>query len=292
MKLFRLGGIVFRFNWVFLLLLFVLAFYGYLGETVILFLLVFAHETVHLLVARSRGLEIGAVELFPFGGVATIEDALELDPETESIVSLAGPLFNFFLAAAGLLVYAKVPAWQESEFLQFFIRSNLALAFFNLLPALPLDGGRILRARLNSIMGFQTATETAIRISRLLALLLFALGLYLLFTGHFHLTLLAAACFLFYAAEKERTASLYAFIRGLSRKKLILYKQGVMPLVTLVALQEATLKDILRRFAMKKYHRIVVVDRNGQVLGEFMENEVVGAVLRSGIYARAEILLR
>ena len=65
-----------------------------------------------------------------------------------------------------------------------------------------------------------------------------------------------------------------------------------MPLVTLVALQEATLKDILRRFAMKKYHRIVVVDRNGQVLGEFMENEVVGAVLRSGIYARAEILLR
>ena len=127
MKLFRLGGIVFRFNWVFLLLLFVLAFYGYLGETVILFLLVFAHETVHLLAARSRGLEIGAVELFPFGGVATIEDALELDPETESIVSLAGPLF-IFLAAAGLLVYAKVPAWQEVNF-AIFIRSNLALAF-------------------------------------------------------------------------------------------------------------------------------------------------------------------
>ena len=155
MKLFQLGGISFRFHWVFVLLLFVLAFYGYLAETAILFSLVLMHEVVHMLVARAQGLEVGDVELFPFGGVARIEDVLELDPQVESVVSLAGPLFNFALVAISLLIYANIPSWQNNEILLFFMRSNLTLGFFNLLPALPLDGGRILRARLCGVLGFQ-----------------------------------------------------------------------------------------------------------------------------------------
>ncbi|MCR3923443.1 MAG: site-2 protease family protein, partial [Firmicutes bacterium] len=291
MKLFRLGGITFRFHWVFILLLFFLAFYGYLGETLILFGLVLAHEIVHLLVARAHGLEVGDVELFPFGGVANIEDVLELDPQVESTVSLAGPLFNFALVAVALLVYANVPAWQTNEMLLFFIRGNLTLGFFNLLPALPLDGGRILRARLCAVLGFQQATELAIRISQLLALLLFALALYLFYLGDLHITLFAAAFFLYYASEKERTVAMYAFIRGLGRKKKILYDQGVMPLTTLMALKDAPLKDILRRFAMKKFHRVLIVTKDGHVLGEVMEDDVVDTIMEKGIYASVETAL-
>ncbi|HHX73471.1 MAG TPA: peptidase M50 [Firmicutes bacterium] len=291
MKLFRLGGITFRFHWVFLLLLFVLAFYGYLTETVMLFSLVLGHELVHLLVARAQGLEVGDVELFPFGGVARIEDVLELDPHIESVVSLAGPLFNFALVAVSLLLYANVPVWRESEVLLFFIRCNLSLGFFNLLPALPLDGGRILRARLSGVLGFQQATELAIRLSQLLALLLFLLALYLFYLGNLHITLVAAAFFLYYASEKERTAAMYAFLRSLSRKKQLLHKQGVMPLVTLLALQDAPLKEILRRFAMKKYHRVLVVTKDGRILGEAMENEIVDTVIAKGIFASVETAL-
>ena len=291
MKLFRLGGINFHFHWLFLVLLFVLALLGYLTETAILFGLVLGHELVHLLVARVQGLEVGEVELFPFGGVARIEDVLELDPQVESIVSLAGPLFNFSLVAASLLFYANIPAWRESEILLFFIRSNLTLGFFNLLPALPLDGGRILRARLSGVLGFQQATELAIRLSRLLALLLFFLALYLYYLGNLQITLVAAAFFLYYASEKERTAAMYAFIRSLSRKKLLLQKQGVMPLVTLLALPDTPLKEILRRFAMKKYHRILIVAKDGRILGEAMENDIVDTVIAKGIFARAEAAL-
>ena len=291
MRLLRFGGINFHFHWLFLVLLFVLAFFGYLTETVILFGLVLGHELVHLLVARAQGLEVGDVELFPFGGVARIEDVLELDPHIESVVSLAGPLFNFALVAVGLLLYANVPVWRESEVLLFFIRCNLSLGFFNLLPALPLDGGRILRARLSGVRGFQQATELAIRLSRLLALLLFFLALYLYYLGHLHLTLVAAAFFLYYASGKERTAAMYAFIRSLSGKKQLLQQQGVMPLVTLLALPDTPLKEILRRFAMKKYHRILVVTKDGHILGEAMENEIVDTVVAKGIFARAEAAL-
>lgn len=292
MKLFRAGGITFRFHWVFIVLLFFLAFYGYLLETVILFGLVLSHELVHMLTARAHGLDVGEVELFPFGGVARIEDVLELDPQVENNVSLAGPLFNFFLVALSMVAYANIPAWQQHETFLFFIRCNLVLGFFNLLPALPLDGGRILRARLSAVLGFQQATELAVRISRLISLLLFACGGYLFYLGHFHVTLFAAAFFLYYAAEKERTVAMYTFIRGLSRKKKVFYEQGVMPLTTLMALEDAPVKEVLRRFAMKKYHRVVVVTREGKVVGEAMEGDVVDIVLDKGIFAPVKSVLR
>jgi stage IV sporulation protein FB len=291
LKLFRAGGIVFRFHWTFVLLLFFLAFYGYLDEALILFGLVILHEVVHMLVAKASGLAVGDVEIFPFGGVARIEDALELDPQVESNVSLAGPLLNFFLVAVAIVLYANLPSWQQNETFLFFIRCNLVLGFFNLLPALPLDGGRILRARLAGTLGFQQATELAIRLSQLISLLLFALGLYLFYLGHFHLTLFAAACFLYYGAEKERTVALYAFIRGLSRKKKVFYEQGVMPLTTLMALEDALIKDLLRQFAMKKYHRVVVVSREGRVLGEAMESDVLDTIMQKGIGAAVKSVL-
>ena len=132
----------------------------------------------------------------------------------------------------------------------------------------------------------------AIRISQLLALLLFILGLYLFYLGHFHITLMAAAFFLYYASEKERTVAMYAFIRGLSRKKRILYEQGVMPLVTLMVLPDTPLKEVLKRFAMKKYHRVLVITKDDHVLGEVMENDVVDTVVNKGIFAKAETILR
>jgi stage IV sporulation protein FB len=277
---------------VFVLLLFVLAFYGYLEETLILFGLVLAHETVHMVIAKAHGLEVGDVELFPFGGVARIEDVLEMDPQVETSVALAGPLFNFTLVAISLIIYANVPAWQQHETFLFFIRCNLVLGFFNLLPALPLDGGRILRARLAGVLGFQQATELAIRISQIMALVLLSLAGWLFYSGHFHATLFAAAMFLWFASEKERTVAMYAFVRSLNRKKGLFYEQGVMPLVTLMALEEAPLKEVLRRFAMKKYHRVVVVNKEGRVLGEIMENDVLDAIMNKGIFASVSAALR
>jgi stage IV sporulation protein FB len=292
LKVFKAAGITFRFHWVFILLLFLLAFYGYLPETLVLFGLVLAHELVHMLVARAHGLEVGDVELFPFGGVARIEDVLELDPEVETNVALAGPLLNFALVTLSIVVYANVPAWRQHEIFLFFIRCNLVLGIFNLLPALPLDGGRILRARLAGSIGFQQATEMAVRISQIMALLLLSLGIVLFYFGHFHLTLFVAAGFLYYASEKERTLAMYTFIRSLSRKKQMFYEQGVMPLATLMALSDAPLKDVLRRFAMKKYHRVLVVNREGNVLGEVMESDIMDTVIKKGIFTSAKSALR
>ena len=261
--------------------------FGYFNETLMLFGLVLAHELVHLLTARAQGLEVSEVELFPFGGVAKLEDVLELDPQVESVVSLAGPIFNFILAALALLLYAKYPAWQQHKMLLLFIRSNLTLGFFNLLPALPLDGGRILRARFSGVLGFRQATELAIRISQLLALLLFVLAL-ISSLGDLHLTLLAAA-FLFRLEKKNGRHVCYS---RFGQKERILYEQGVMPVVSLLSLRDTPMKDILRHFAMKKFHRVLIINKEGRVIGEVMEDEIVETIVKEGLYATIGTALR
>lgn len=288
----KLGGIKLKFHWLFLLIIFILAVYGYMQEIVLLFGLVLAHEFVHLLVARLHGLEVGSIELFPFGGVASIEDVLEMDPYVERNVALAGPLFNFFLVLLAIVVYANFPAMRQQELFLFFIRSNLVLGFFNLLPALPLDGGRILRARLATFLGFRQATELAVRISQAISLVLFLVGLVFFYYGYFHITIFAASLFLYFASSKERTIAVYTVLRGLGKKKKIFHEQGVLPLVTLMTLEDTELKEVLRRFATKKYHRILVVNKAGEVQGEAMENEVLDKIMSKGLHAPARSILR
>ena len=101
----------------------------------------------------------------------------------------------------------------------FFVQANLTLAAFNLMPALPLDGGRILRACLTPRLGFRAATEQAALLGQILAGLLFAIGLAGLYYSYFNLSLPLIAVFLFVAATKEKQQAVYTFIRALGAKR-------------------------------------------------------------------------
>src|ERR1700694_80383 len=148
---------------------------------------VIAHEFAHALVAKRLGIPIGGITLFLFGGVATIlrEPALPLD---EMPMAAAGPLLSLVLAVIfGALAVAAgslhlLWAYTLCFFLAF---ANGALAIFNLLPAFPSDGGRILRAALWMAQRSQArATGIASRISFVVALGLAAAGLYFVFSEH------------------------------------------------------------------------------------------------------------
>jgi stage IV sporulation protein FB len=180
-QLIKVGDTPILLNPFFLLLLLGTALGGFLAETLLLFLIIFLHEVAHAVTAKGLGLNVVEIELYPFGGVARLEEVLELDPSTEKNVSLAGPVFNFVLAGAALVLYMN--QIYTGGGLLFFVRLNLMLGFFNLLPALPLDGGRVLRASLAPGLGFQKATDFCLRLSRLLAFLILSAGLGLVWLG-------------------------------------------------------------------------------------------------------------
>lgn len=155
-----------------------------------LFACVVLHELGHALTARRFGIRTRSITLLPIGGVASMEKIPE-DPKQEMLVAIAGPLVNVAIAVLiwlwlGLNNIAPPDASQNAitmlgspaAFLYSLLSINLILAIFNMLPAFPMDGGRVLRAALATRMDHHLATLRAARIGQSMAVVLFFLGFF------------------------------------------------------------------------------------------------------------------
>lgn len=250
-------------------------------EFILVCLIVLLHELGHGLTGRLLGLQIGEIELYPFGGVARIEEQLELEPYIEKRLAWAGPAVNLALAGLGMVVSARTEP--EPALLLFFIQANLVLAIFNLLPALPLDGGRILRAYLTPQRGFRAATEMAALLGQILAGLLFAAGLLGLYHHYYNLSLLVVALFLFFAATKEKQQAVYTFLRSLGVKEHELFKRGALRGAQLIVLEETRLLEVFRLFLPQRYHFIRVLDGTQRCSAELSEASLIRAAMQKGL---------
>jgi Zn-dependent protease/predicted transcriptional regulator len=176
-------------------------------SAVALLLLVFAcvllHELGHALAARRYGIRTRDIILLPIGGIARLERMPE-KPAQELVVAIAGPAVNAAIAAALVAVFALLgvtPAAVDLQggMLDSLLTVNLAMIAFNMLPAFPMDGGRVLRALLAMRMPFARATRVASVVGQGVALLFGAAGL---FAGNGMLMFIAL--FVFLAAGEER----------------------------------------------------------------------------------------
>jgi Zn-dependent protease/predicted transcriptional regulator len=154
----------------------------------LLFSIVF-HEMAHSLVARHFGMPIRSITLFIFGGVAEMEQEPP-SPKSEFLMALAGPTASIFLSAALFALFALARAWGGHDAVKgallYLSILNGALALFNLVPAFPLDGGRMLRAALwfwrNDLT---SATRIAASAGDVFGIALIALGVFSILTGNF-----------------------------------------------------------------------------------------------------------
>jgi Zn-dependent protease/predicted transcriptional regulator len=161
---------------------------GLVGAAGILFSIVF-HELTHSLVARRFGLRIKGITLFIFGGMAEME-AEPARPKVEFLMAVAGPLASLLLAGLFDQVERIAEAWSWPVaivgVLHYLALLNLVLAIFNLVPAFPLDGGRMLRAALWHWMGnLLRATLIASRIGSGFAIVLMVFGVLAFIQGSF-----------------------------------------------------------------------------------------------------------
>lgn len=277
----RLFGVRIILNPYFLGLMLLLGLGGFLWETVTLFGVVFVHEMAHVVTAKASGLSVREVELLPFGGVARIDDLIEFDPSIEISVAIAGPLTNAFLYGLGITLGERlgVPA----DRLSLFLGANLSIGAFNLIPALPLDGGRILRALLSRRIGFRRATDRAAGLGKACAVIGGGLGCYLVYTGVANISLLVLALFVYISAGKEQGLAAYVFMRYLTRKQRELERSRSLVAHQLVALEATPIKDVMRSFVPQRYHVIWVLDTKGRLKGVTTEMEIIDATFRDGI---------
>jgi Zn-dependent protease/predicted transcriptional regulator len=146
------------------------------------------HELGHALTARRFGIRTRDIVLLPIGGVARLERVPE-DPNQELLVALAGPAVNVLIALglfAVLAALGHIPtlrqaatiSWTGHDFLLSLMAVNVWLVLFNLIPAFPMDGGRVLRALLAKRMDYTDATQTAAHIGQGIAFVFGFLGLF------------------------------------------------------------------------------------------------------------------
>ena len=287
-ELFKIGGTAVRIHVTFFLLL---AFIGaanyYDGGfdaavqgvvfIVILFVCVVLHEFGHIVAARQFGIATPTVTVLPIGGVASLERMPE-KPGQEIVVALAGPLVNvvialvlFLLAGASLDVtdMARLGDVQPS-LMSRVAEANVALVIFNLIPAFPMDGGRVLRALMAIPLGFTRATRLAARIGQALAVVLGILGLF----GSPLLVLIAVFVFLAAGAEAGMVQGRDMTRGFVAADAMITDYQSLSP--------ASTLKDAEQLLLRTSQQAFPVVDGQGGLRGAVTRSGVIEALREKG----------
>jgi Zn-dependent protease len=278
LRLGNLYGVAIRIHFTFLFLLAFLFLIATLGggwvaglRSVVFILLVFVcvllHELAHSYVSIRYGLRVRSITLLPIGGLALLEE-LPREPRQEIHIALAGPTANFILALwLGVLLYVVNPArdfapvLSGEALLPSLFWSNLYLGLFNLLPAYPLDGGRVFRAWLAGRMDYLDATRRAVGVGQFFSLLFMLAGLV-----RGEPWLIVIGLFVFWAAmTEERVAVLQSAMERIYLEEVMLTEfHQLAPSDSLFDAIERAMHSLQDDFPVVAEGRVVgVITRNG-----------------------------
>ena len=237
LRIFTIWGVPVRIHWSFSFLLIPLLTILYLdrlGTTELLafvwlvwllFFFVFLHEMGHVMMAKLLKVHIRDVVLSPLGGLARMESLYDR-PRKEMAIAFAGPITNLLVGLL-LFVYLYFLAWSLPSFdpyefslsintpavLYFSLFVNMLLFVLNLIPAFPMDGGRILRALLSMIYGFKKATRLALTISKVMAIFFILVGI----IEHYYILIVLAFVVYFMGIIEQR--NFYRLLEEEEKKK-------------------------------------------------------------------------
>ena len=248
---------------------------------VLLFACVLAHEFGHIFTARAFGVPTPDVTLLPIGGVARLARMPE-EPREEFLIAIAGPLVNVVIAfglvlIAGARLKAGDLAIMDSANVSLVDRLaavNIFLALFNMIPAFPMDGGRVLRALLATRMGYVRATEIAASIGQAVA---FALG----FIGLFYNPLLIfIAIFVYLAAASEaHMVAIRAMARGVPVSSAMMTQYATLT-------PDAPVEDAVQTLLRTSQNEFPVIDHAGTLAGVLGRSDLIRALKQHGPDAR------
>jgi Zn-dependent protease len=284
LPIFRIAGIQLRIHVTFLLLIAWLAF-GYYSEggsaaalgrvifILLLFVCVVLHEFGHAFAAKGFGINTPDITLLPIGGVARLERMPE-EPVQELVIAVAGPAVNVVITVALALTIdwhaAMEPRVVESPNLGVqLLAMNVWLVLFNLLPAFPMDGGRVLRALLAIRMPYARATQIAANVGQGFAFIFGFAGL--LIPNPF---LIFIALFVYIGASQEAAL---AQMKDVSRRfpvsSAMIREFRSLP-------QDATLEEAVDALLATSQHDFPVIGDNGSVAGVLTRHDLIAALRR------------
>ncbi len=261
------------------------AFFGYFWAVITGFVAVLFHECCHILAARMFGIQTKRVDLSPFGGLAAMDSAPT--PKAAFFIALVGPLCNLVMVQLLLMLYRIV----QAPIVQMFIVANLSIGLFNLLPAYPLDGGRMLHILLTPLMGFERAKRLCCYIGIFLAFSILAIAVYNAFVLRVvNLSFLMIGGMLLFMAKRQLAADVYTALQHSQRKRTVLRSR---PIETrqVVANDKTAAMELLKKLQKGQYLTTYIVDDGMRVCGILDETQILDGIVRFGSTATLKKIL-
>lgn len=236
------------------------------------------HELSHAICAIICGFSISSIEVLPIGALARIDGLFEVSPICEILIALAGPAMSLALGLISYYLYT----YNSLYIFKILTTLNLSIATINLLPALPLDGGRVLRSILSHFVGVKSATIFSCMMGILIGIAMSSYSIIMAIQGDIAPTYIVFGLLLIVSSLSERKRAMFISIAQVTEKKETLMRQGSLNVSQIAVPTSIKLYTVVSRFKPRCYHMIVIVDDNMCPVGYMSEGEVVQALINKG----------
>ncbi|MBE6053936.1 MAG: peptidase M50 [Clostridium sartagoforme] len=243
------------------------------------FIWVFLHELTHILVALKYGCKFYNIGFHIFGLNAELADVNTLKDNEKIIVYISGALFNVISAIIFYLISFKY----NSSFIETSIDLNIGLAFFNLLPAYPLDGSRILEIILSKKILFKRAQKIISIISFIIAGLFIIAGILIyIFLHSFNFSIIIGAVIIIYITRMEQYTSMYITMGNIVKKRKKLLKDNYIENKSISVYYKQGLVNVLALVDRNKFNTFYILNDDMKLIYILNEDELIEALKNYG----------
>jgi stage IV sporulation protein FB len=251
---------------------------GILPVYLLTLLFIFVHEAGHIAAAIIFKASVNNIRLLPVGLNAGINDGLCSKGQRIFIFS-AGPFISFLLAILfALLKHFGI----KNSFIPMGLLSNLYLGIFNLLPVLPLDGGKITMELLSAKFGILRTGRAMQVISYLLAITIVLTGFLCLINNRSNVSLIIVGIYILMCVRTNREETAFMNIKSLLFRKSRVVRKGIYPVRELVVLKNVKLAEVIKACDyIDRFHIVNVLDDNLRIIKVMTEQELIDAIIGS-----------
>lgn len=254
-------------------------FFGMLADFVLVFISMFFHETGHIISALLMKFKVHSVVFLPVGLNAEIEVSNSVLWK-KIILCLSGSFTNILILIP--LAFIKYSYILNSKYAFSVFKSNIFLALFNIIPILPLDGGRLLSTVLAGKYGIYSSHTNTKRVSLVFSFILIALGVMQMAGNIYNFSILAIGIYIIFFLKSAKMEAALMNMKDIIYRKSRLLKRGIYPARELVVLKSVKIVDMLKSMDFDRFHIIYVLDDNLCLHKSYTEQQIMDLILEYG----------
>jgi len=249
---------------------------------------IIAHELGHIVVALISGARIYRLRVLPIGLSAEIDD-LGCSKYRKICIYMAGPCINLTFA---ILIYILYACHFVTKELTVGVYINIWLAFFNLLPILPLDGGKIAMEMLAEHFGIFRASKQMQMLSLLLSIIITCLGIVVLMQTLYNASLVLVGIYILLCIKESKREATFMNLKNFLFRRSHIIKKGIYPAREIVVMKNVKISDVIKSMDyVNRFHIVNILDEDLCIIKVMTEQEILDALMLNNIDTTFDELL-